>query len=157
MKSNFVKDVVESHPLLSYVLSVHLHVERWLRELLSMTLPNPEVLLKESRFSFLDAVVLCQALNVLDDDLAVVLKKLNTLRNKFAHVRSFSPAEEMIEEFLASLRDMENPFYIPLVDPNEGELARALASVCGRLEKLVNDRKLSNKDAPNNSFNPTPR
>jgi hypothetical protein len=50
---------------------------------------------------------------------------------------------------------MKNPFYIPLVDPNERELALALASLSGRLEKLVNDRKLTNKDAPNNSFNRT--
>jgi hypothetical protein len=148
MKSNFVEDVIEAHPLLSYVISVHLHIERWLRELLSAS-PSNRNALKKSRLYFLDLVDLCQKQNVFDEDLALVLIKLNTLRNKFAHTRSFNPKNKWIDEFLASFRDMKNPFYIPLVNPNEKELALALASLSGYMEKLVND----NKGAPNNSFN----
>jgi hypothetical protein len=114
MKSNFRKDVIEIHPLLSYVLAVHLHVERWLREFLSLALPNPDVLLNNSRMSFIEMVLLCQALDILDDDLANILKKLNSLRNKFAHTRSFEPSKQQIDEFLIALREMKNPFSVRL-------------------------------------------
>lgn len=110
-----------------------------------MALPRPGVLLKESRLYFLDLVMLCQALNIIDDDLALILKKLNTLRNKFAHTRSFNPSDDMINEFLVSFSNMKVPFYYPIVDPNERELALALSSLSGYLEKVVKDYEASNE------------
>ena len=72
----------------------------------------------------------------------------NRNRNRFAHTRGFEPDENLVNQLLADLRNMDSPFFMSYVDGNDRELAYALASVCGHLERVVQERKSlqSNED-----------
>jgi hypothetical protein len=147
MKSEFHKDVLGRDDLLSYVLRVHLHIERWLQELIRHSLAKPEVLLNRSRSpKFSQLVTLCEALGVIPSDLARVIRKVNDLRNEYAHVRRYKPDKSVILEIQKALRGLDEPFFMSFVQPTPHELAMALASLAGYLERKTNDyRKASNK------------
>ena len=132
--SEFARDVFPKDEVLPYVLRVHLHVERWLHELLGQAETkgrNPD------RFTFVQLVTECAKQQVLPSDLAAVVRKLNTLRNNYAHVRGFKPTPKFIADFLRSLRELENPFSVSLLRPSRRELCRAIASLSGYLQRMA--------------------
>lgn len=69
---------------LGAVLTYHLNMEGLLIEILKKRLPNPDVL-DFNRIMFSQELVLCRALGAITDKHFELLKKMNTLRNKFAH------------------------------------------------------------------------
>ena len=140
----FKKNVLDANPFLTYVVSSHLFIESMLIEWLSEVLPRPEALFKGFRPTFSQLILLCQAQGLFGDDLAAILKKLNSLRNKFSHKLSYEPDSAVIDDFLGSFRDMEKPFYYPRVEPSERELALALASLSGHIERQVRTHKKVN-------------
>jgi hypothetical protein len=140
------KNVMKANPDLAYVISTHLFIEGLLNEWLESILPKPEKILADYRPSFQQLVALCQAHNLLDDDIALIIKKLNALRNKFSHNLLYRPESGVIEDFLISLRKMKRPFYVARVEPTPKELYLALAAVCGYIQKLQNDYKETHSD-----------
>lgn len=137
----FKNNVLEANPDLAYVLSAHLFIESLLIEWLSLILPKPQKLFSDFRPTFQQIVALCQAHNLFDDDLALVIKKLNSLRNRFSHNLLYKPDSTSIKDFLESLREMRHPFYVSFVDPTEREMSLALAALCGYIQKHVKDYK----------------
>ena len=147
MKSEFNQDVLVRDELLSYVLRVHLHIERWLQEIIRHSLAKPEVLLDRSRPpKFSQLVTFCEALGAIPSDLARVIRKVNDLRNDYAHVRRYKPDKSVILGIQSALRELDEPFFMSFVQPTPHELAIALASLAGYLERKTNDfRKTSSK------------
>ena len=140
----FKENVLDANPFLTYVVSTHLFIESMLIEWLYEVLPGPDALFEGFRPTFYQLISLCQAHGLFGDDLATILKKLNSLRNKFSHKLSYEPDEAVIDDFLGSFRDMEKPFYYPSVEPGERELALALASLSGYIQRQVSTHKKVN-------------
>jgi hypothetical protein len=148
MESEFHQDFLAYDALLSYALRVHLHIERWLLELIRHSPAKSELLLnfvKSLKFSQL--VTYCETLGVITSDLARVIRTVNNLRNEYAYVRSYKPDKTtVILDIRRALRELDAPFFISFVKPTAQELAIALASLAGYLERKTNDyRKTSNE------------
>lgn len=139
--TDFRNQVLNSNPDLAFVLSAHLYVENFLIELIELTLPFPEKLFREYRPSFQQLLALCQAQGLLRDDLALLLKKLNTIRNKFSHNLQYRLDEPLIQDFLTTMNKMEKPFYIALVEPDERQFSLAVSALCGHIQTLVDEKK----------------
>lgn len=144
--SSFKNNVLKANRDLTYVVSTHLFIESLLINWLSQVLPKPDKLFNDYRPTFQQIIALCQAHNLLSDDIASVLKKLNTLRNKFSHNLLYRPDDQIIDDFLSSLRKMKKPFYVAVVEPTERELGLALAALCGfiqeQAENYSNNKKI---------------
>jgi hypothetical protein len=133
MKTKFEEHVTGANPVITYVLSSHLWLEHLLIRSLFTVIPEPNVLLgRNLTFSFL--VSLAEAHMIIKPDFALVLRRVNALRNKFAHQLSFEPNDSEISELQKALRDMERPFLISTVTPSEHEMTIALGSICGFME-----------------------
>ena len=69
---------------LTIILKCHLFIETCLNDLISLSLPNPEIILEKS--SFFQKIILFEALNVsLNKSLIKKLKAINKIRNNYIH------------------------------------------------------------------------
>jgi hypothetical protein len=139
--TDFGMKVLNSNPDLSFVLSAHLYIENCLVKLIEVTLPFPEKLFREYRPSFQQLLALCQAHDLLSDDLALLLKKLNTIRNKFSHNLQYRVDKTVIQDFLAIMNKMDKPFYVAIVEPDEYQFGLAVSALCGHMKVLVDEKK----------------
>ena len=74
----------ETDPL-NLVLRAHLYLENLLEAILRRRFPNPELLLKNRDFTFSMKLDVLRAKNYLDVHSYNDIKKVNAIRNKFAH------------------------------------------------------------------------
>ena len=136
-RSEFARDVLAKDELLDFVLRSHLHIERWLDELLTREALRTGKIFNREKHRFSWKVTACEATRVVTADLAAVIRKVNDLRNNYAHVRGYKPSRREIAELQRAFREMERPFYIPLVYPSRRNLCFALASLCGYLQRMA--------------------
>ena len=144
-KTSFSETVLDANPFIAYMISNHLWLEHLMILCLQNVLPNPDAIFRSRGPTFALLVNLCEAHCIIEPDFANVLRKVNTLRNKVAHRMSFEPDLKDVEALLDALRKMNEPFLLSFVPASERELALALASISGYLEKLSND--ISSKDS----------
>jgi hypothetical protein len=137
-ETSFGKKVLDANPLIEYVISNHLWLEHLLVRCLRNVLPNPDALFRSRSPVFPLLVDLCEAHCIIGPDFANVLRKVNALRNKFAHRMSFEPDLEEVEALLRAMREMDEPFFVTFVPASEQEMAIAIASISGYLERLAN-------------------
>jgi hypothetical protein len=138
-QSGFEKHVIDANSIISYIISVHLWIEYLLTRSLETILPNPGALFKNRVPSFYLLVDLCEAHNIIAPDFANVLRKVNALRNKFVHQLDFEPQQQEIEAVLKALREMDKPFFASYLPGSEKEMAIALASIAGYLERQARE------------------
>ena len=134
-RSEFARDVLRKDDLLDFVLRAHLHIERWLDELLAREAIRTGNAYDREKHRFSWKVTACEAAGVIATDLALVIRKVNDLRNNYAHVRGYKPARREIAELQRAFREMERPFYVPLVYPSRRHLCFALAALSGYLQR----------------------
>ncbi|MBD8663026.1 hypothetical protein IFT59_07140 [Rhizobium sp. CFBP 8752] len=72
----------------------HIYLDHILTTSLKDHMPKAGLYLDNGYKTFADKVSLCQALNILDDELARTLKSINSQRNKFAHRLVFDVPNE---------------------------------------------------------------
>jgi len=135
-RSAYATQVISSNAFINLVISNHLWLEHLMLRCLSVLLPKPEALFRE-RLSFPLLVALCEAHGAFEADFGEVLRKVNTLRNRYAHRILFQPQDEEIRGLLRALTDMKQPFYMSLIEPSEHEMGLALASISGYLERCA--------------------
>ena len=63
-----------------------------------------------------------------------------------AQVLAFEPTDTEIEGLQQALREMKQPFLMSLVPPSEREMALAIASICGFLERRARELGATNID-----------
>ncbi len=143
-RTGFEKHVSRADGIIAHVVATHLWIEHLLIRSLAAVLPRPDAIFRRRPPSFAALVDLSEALEVVAPDFADVLRRVNALRNKFAHRISFEPEAEEIRALQKSLRDMKSPFLISLVPPSKREMMIALASISGYLERRA--RELGAKD-----------
>ena len=143
-RTGFEKHVSRADGIIAHVVATHLWIEHLLIRSLAAVLPRPDAIFSRRPPSFAALVDLAEALEVVAPDFADVLRRVNALRNKFAHRISFEPEAEEIQALQKSLRDMKNPFLISLVPPSKREMMIALASISGYFERRA--RELGAKD-----------
>jgi hypothetical protein len=143
MKAEFHQDFLVHDALLSYALRVHLHTERWLLELIRHSSAKAELHLNLGKsLKFSQLVTLCESLGIITSDLARVIRTVNNLRNEYAYVRSYKPDKQaVILDIRRALRELDEPFFMTFVKPTVQELAIALASLAGYLERKTNNTK----------------
>jgi hypothetical protein len=139
LKTNFEIHVTGANPVITYVVSSHLWLEYLLGRCLSTSVPRPEVLFKERGVTFAVLVSLAEAHGLIESDFAEVLRRVNGLRNKFAHRLAFEPTDTDIEGLQRALCDMKKPFLMSFLPPSEHEMGKALASICGFLERRARE------------------
>jgi hypothetical protein len=138
-ETSFSEAVLDANPFIAYVISNHLWIEHLMILCLQNVLPNPDAIFRPRGPSFTLLVNLCEAHCIIEPDFANVLRKVNALRNKFAHRMSFEPGLEEVEALLGALRKMNDPFLVAFVPASEREMAIALASISGYMQKLASD------------------
>jgi len=69
------------------------------------------------------------------------------LRNKFAHRFAFDPSGDEVEGLLRALREMTSPFLVSYVPASQHEMAIAIASICGFLERRARELGAPNVDS----------
>jgi hypothetical protein len=139
VNANFEKLVTGANPVISYALSTHLWLEHLLVRCLHTALPKPEALFKDRGVNFAVLVSLAEAHAVIEPDFAEVLRRVNSLRNKFAHRLAFEPTDVEIEGVQRAMREMKQPFLMSLMPPSEREMEIAFASICGFLERRARE------------------
>lgn len=100
---SFISDT-ESEDELQIILRGHLYIEREITEMLRMSLVEPDEILN-SRFMFMNKVNLSIALGILRKDEKSIFKKINSLRNNYAHKLNYVCDEEFVEEIFNSFGD----------------------------------------------------
>lgn len=136
--TNFGRYVTGANPAITFVLSNHLWLEHLLIRCLR-ALPKAEALVNERQISFAVLVSLAEAHAVIRPDVANVLRRVNALRNKYAHRLAFAPSSSDIEGLLQALRHLEQPFLLSFVPPSEREMVIAFASIAGFLERRARE------------------
>ncbi len=141
MRSDFKDFVLDGSPLLSLVIGSHLLAENYLRQILSEKLARPDAVITVQGPSFSALVSWSEAIGLLSPDIACVFRALNSLRNKYAHRIAFEASRAEVDLFLSSLREMKEPFYSSYVPGSERELALAIASFRGCLQRTYGPLK----------------
>jgi hypothetical protein len=100
--------VIKERWLITHILSIHLEIESFMTELLRQILPKPEKLFGKDgqKTTFTQKLTLCEALNVVGQDLAISIRALNKLRNESAHVPGYILTLDDIAKFIASMSKM---------------------------------------------------
>ena len=135
MKSDYQEFVLSGGPFLHHVVSNHLLYEAYLRRELRKNLVKPDALITDQSPSFSALVNICEACGVIKPDLAQVFRTVNSIRNKYAHRLGFEAAKEQVDLLLLQLREMDQAFYMSYLPGSEHELAKALASLAGFLQR----------------------
>jgi hypothetical protein len=138
-RTGFEAHVTGANHVITFVLSAHLWLEHLLIQSLRAVVPNPDAMFRDRGMPFPTLVALAEAHSVLEADFADVLRRVNALRNKFAHRLAFEPTDNEIADLLTALRDMKAPFHLSYVPASEREMALALSSICGFLERRARE------------------
>ena len=136
-RSEFASDVLRKDDFLDFVLRAHLHMERWLDELLAKHAAELGKTYDREKRRFSAKITACESAKLISPDLAVVVRKVNDLRNNYAHVRRYRPSRTEIARLQRAFREMEQPFYVPLVAPSQRNMCMALAALSGHLQRLA--------------------
>lgn len=90
-------------PIWVRFIAAHIYVDHILTTLIKDNMPNPGALMKSSgrRKYLIDKLEICEAMYWIPKDLATVVKRLNSLRNGFAHELNFEVPKADIESFLS--------------------------------------------------------
>jgi len=145
--TEFEDNVLHADPMLAYVVSIHLLIERYLIRWLRTVLPRPDRILEAYDLRFRGIVALSEALGLIPDDLAVVLNKLNALRNKYSHSLGYVIEETAIADFFASVLAMRPPLVRPTAEPTAANLHMVLAAICGHTKRLADQHAAANAQA----------
>lgn len=98
----------ESESELQIILRGHLYIEREITEMLRMSLVEPGEILN-NRFVFMNKLNLSVALGILPKEEKHMFKKINDLRNGFAHQLDYVYKEEDIDKIFNSFsKDLKN-------------------------------------------------
>lgn len=96
----FTKDT-EGESILQIILRAHLYIEYELRKILRANLQYPELLEDKLRFSDIVNIVFSMGLIPIEE--MAVIKKINNLRNTYAHNLNFTITEEEIKKLIDSM------------------------------------------------------
>lgn len=90
-------------PIWVRFISAHIYVDHILTTFIRDNMPNPGALVKSSgrRKYLVDKLEICEAMAWVPKDLATVIKRLNSLRNGFAHDLNFEVPRAEIASFKA--------------------------------------------------------
>jgi len=90
-------------PIWVRFIAAHIYVDHILTTLIKDNMPNPGALVKSTgrRKYLIDKLEICEAMGWLPKELATVVKRLNSLRNGFAHELNFEVPKADIDSFLA--------------------------------------------------------
>lgn len=91
----------ESESELQIILRGHLYIEREINEMLRMLLVEPDEILN-NRFMFMNKLNLSVALGILPKEEKHIFRKINDLRNGFAHQLDYVCKEEDIDKIFNS-------------------------------------------------------
>jgi hypothetical protein len=94
--------------LSTIILVVHLEMEAMLGELLRKKLRKPQKLLenKNVNLSFAHKLLLCEAVDVVDSQVAESIRAVNKLRNQLAHQLADVPTLDALARFITSMSAM---------------------------------------------------
>jgi len=95
-------EVTDGEDSLQIVLRGHLYVEYELERLLRKNMENPDSILTD-RFMFMNKVNLAIALGLLPKSRKKAYKKLNDLRNKYAHRLRFEVEHKDLDDFISDM------------------------------------------------------
>ncbi|AJA17996.1 TPA: DUF4145 domain-containing protein [Bacillus thuringiensis] len=102
--------VTDGEDSLQIVLRGHLYVEYELERLLRHNIENPDSILT-NRFMFMNKLNLATALGLLPESKKKAYKKLNDLRNKYAHKIRFEVSDKDLEDFISVMdREVKDDF-----------------------------------------------
>ncbi|MCU5343279.1 hypothetical protein OCA10_29700 [Bacillus cereus] len=99
---NEFSEVTDGEDSLQIVLRGHLYVEYELERLLRKNMENPDSILTD-RFMFMNKVNLAIALGLLPKSRKKAYKKLNDLRNKYAHRLRFEVEHKDLDDFISDM------------------------------------------------------
>jgi hypothetical protein len=88
-----------NNPLIADVVTYHLRLESLLEKILKEYLVEPEVL-DFDRMMFAQKASFACAIGKIERPLYEVLKRMNSLRNKFAHRMDFKPSFDQIHDLI---------------------------------------------------------
>lgn len=89
------------------VLFLHLNVEYWLNELIVKAFPKPKRIL-EMRFS--SKLEILKSLGIISDTNSINnIKKLNEIRNNYAHTLDYKSIRSKVEEKISEMREVTGP------------------------------------------------
>jgi len=129
----FVRLMPQSTDPVLLILKGHLLVEEHIQAVLNDLLARPE-LLEEARLTFYQRMRLVQSLlgEGNDDYLWMSIRKLNTLRNRMAHVLELNDLEQRVDDYLA---DWAEDGFTQSGDEAEraNRILHAVQSTCGIL------------------------
>ena len=83
LQKYFVKLSSVKEPII-LVLTIHLYTEFWINKLIELRSPNPKEIL-DRNYVFAIKLMLVYNMGLIPEQLYLNIKKLNTLRNKYAH------------------------------------------------------------------------
>jgi hypothetical protein len=98
--------LIQDRWLCSVILTVHLEIEAVLAEALRRKLPEPKRLFHARALSFSHNLSFCEALGVLDAQLAAGIRAVNRLRNELAHRLTGVPTVDSLAKFIAAMSVM---------------------------------------------------
>ncbi|WP_133510378.1 hypothetical protein [Candidatus Thiosymbion oneisti] len=110
------KTVFESKDRPGQLLRLHALTEWYIERILSMFLRKPDIVIKDSRFTYSHKLKIVQAQNGLPDRVLDALRRLTKLRNECAHSmypvisdeNIIDAAQPIKKEFNLTVRDREN-------------------------------------------------
>lgn len=90
-------------PIWVRFIAAHIYVDHILTTLIKDNMPNPGALVKSTgrRKYLIDKLEICEAMDWVPKELASLIKRLNSLRNGFAHELNFEVPKADIATFLA--------------------------------------------------------
>jgi hypothetical protein len=99
--------------LSTIILVIHLEIETMLVELLRKKLSKPQKVLENRsvNLSFAYKVSLCEALGIVDSQVAESIRAVNKLRNQLAHQLTDVPTLDALARFIASMSAMHPLHY----------------------------------------------
>lgn len=93
-------DKTSHDELMVVVLKAHMFIEQELFQLLEKVMANPKSL--RAKF-LLDKLLLAHGFGLIDDDIFSSLKKLNDIRNSYAHNLNFEMGEKELDSLISPL------------------------------------------------------
>jgi hypothetical protein len=94
--------------LSTIILAIHLEIEAILVELLRRKLPKSQKVLehKNINLSFSHKLLLCEAVDIVDSQIAESIRAVNKLRNQLAHQLADVPTLDALARFIVSMSAM---------------------------------------------------
>jgi hypothetical protein len=105
---NYRLSIMHERWLSTLILTIHLEIEALLVQLLREGLPRGKKFLdsKSRKPSFAQKLTVCEAANLIDDNLAEGVWAVNSLRNELAHRLDDAPSVDALARFIAAMSTM---------------------------------------------------